>query len=300
MQTHFGIDLLEPEWSRSVACIGTFDGVHLGHREVIASAVAKATERGLPAVVITFDRHPAAILAPDKCPLAVASIRSNLEQFAAMGVALSLVLPFDRHLADTSAEDFLHNVVQSAVKADLLVVGHDFAFGHDRVGTPNWLQDRIETIVVPPYELDGVRVSSSAVRRAVSDGRMEDANRWLGRPFSVEGVVVHGAAMGRKLGYPTANLARSFRQATPADGVYVGTARTDHGIYRAAISVGVRPTIDATTRTIEAYLLEYGGDSLYGKPLALDFERRLRDQVKFDSLEALKEQMALDVEAAQG
>lgn len=300
MQTHFGIDLLEPEWSRSVACIGTFDGVHLGHREVIASAVAKATERGLPAVVITFDRHPAAILAPDKCPLAVASVRSNLEQFAAMGVALSLVLPFDRPLADTSAEDFLHNVVQSAVKAHLLVVGHDFAFGHDRVGTPNWLQGKIETIVVPPYELDGVRVSSSAVRRAVSEGRVEDANRWLGRPFSVEGVVVHGAAMGRKLGYPTANLARSFRQATPADGVYVGTARTDHGIYRAAISVGVRPTIDATTRTIEAYLLEYGGDSLYGKPLALDFERRLRDQVKFDSLEALKEQMALDVEAAQG
>lgn len=300
MQTHFGIDLLEPEWTRSVACIGTFDGVHLGHREVIASAVAKATERGLPAVVITFDRHPAAILAPDKCPLAVASVRSNLEQFAAMGVALSLVLPFDRPLADTSAEDFLHNVVQSAVKADLLVVGHDFAFGHDRVGTPNWLQGKIETIVVPPYELDGVRVSSSAVRRAVSEGRVEDANRWLGRPFSVEGVVVHGAAMGRKLGYPTANLARSFRQATPADGVYVGTARTDHGIYRAAISVGVRPTIDETTRTIEAYLLEYGGDSLYGKPLALDFERRLRDQVKFDSLEALKEQMALDVEAAQG
>jgi riboflavin kinase/FMN adenylyltransferase len=300
MQTHFGIDLLEAEWPRAVACIGTFDGVHLGHAQVISSAVSSARDRGLPAVVITFDRHPAAVLAPDRCPLAVASIRSNLERFAELGVAASLVLPFDRALADTRAEDFLLTVVRNAVKADLLVVGHDFAFGHDRVGTADWLKDRIETVVIPPYEVDGVRVSSSSVRRAIAAGQMREAHTWLGRPFAIEGVVVHGAAMGRKLGYPTANLARSFRQVTPGDGVYVGTARCSEGSYRAAISVGLRPTIDATTRTIEAYLLDYKGDSLYGQSIALDFERRLRDQVKFDSLESLKEQMAKDVAEARG
>lgn len=300
MQTHFGLDLLESEWPRAVACIGTFDGVHLGHQQVIESAVAHARERGLPAVVITFDRHPAAILAPERCPLAVASIRSNLDRFAALGVAMSLVLPFDRQLADTTASDFLEHVIRDAVRADLLVVGHDFAFGHDREGTQDWLHDRIETVVVPPYEVDGVRVSSSAVRKAISEGRIEDAKRWLGRPFAIEGVVVHGAAMGRKLGYPTANIARSFRQVTPNDGVYVGAARTDYGVFKAAISVGHRPTLDATTRTIEAYLLDYRDDSLYGRSIALEFERRLRDQVKFDSLESLKEQMARDVAAARG
>ncbi len=300
MQVHVGLDLLNVEWIRSVACIGTFDGVHLGHRCVIETTVARAQDRGLPSVVITFDRHPASVLAPERCPQPIASLSSNLERFAQIGVNLALVLPFTRQLADTPAEEFFESVIQERVRADLVVVGHDFAFGHDRLGTPAWLESRIATEVVPPFEVQGTRVSSSAIRRAIVEGRMEDAERWLGHPFAIEGVVVHGAQLGRKLGYPTANLARTFAQVTPAEGVYAGLAKTDRGDFLAAISIGGRPTIDATSRTFEAYLLDYKGESLYGTSMTLEIQRKLRNQIKFNDLEALKEHMAKDVAAVRG
>ena len=191
-------------------------------------------------------------------------------------------------------------VLRCQLGAEHIVVGHDFAFGHDRMGTPEWLTDRISTEIVPAFEVDGHRVSSSSIRRAISNGQLEAATSWLGRPFAIEGVVVHGAQLGRKLGYPTANIGRSFDQITPCEGVYAGEAHTSRGRYLAAISIGGRPTIDATSRTLEAYLLDYKGESLYGTSITLDIWRKLRDQVKFDDLEALKEQMAKDVVAVRG
>lgn len=300
MQIHFGPDLLVPEWTRSVVCIGTFDGVHLGHEEVICRALDLAAKASLPCAVVTFDRHPAATLAPERCPPAISPLEARLSRFNELGVAVSLILRFDQELACTPADRFLSELLVGVLRAETLVVGHDFAMGQHRGGTPEWLGQRIATVVVPPYELDGRRVSSSAIRQAVQEGRLEDAHRFLGRPFEIEGVVVAGAQLGRQLGYPTANLARSIQQVTPPDGVYVGEAETPFGSYRAAVSVGIRPTIDATTRTIEAYLLDYKGESLYGKSIRLKFIRRLRDQVRFDGLEALREQMALDIEAAWG
>ena len=153
---------------------------------------------------------------------------------------------------------------------------------------------------MPAFEVDAHLVSSSSIRRDISSGQLEPAAAWLGRPFAIEGVVVHGAQLGRKLGYPTANIGRSFDQITPSEGVYAGEAHTKHGRYLAAISIGGRPTIDATSRTLEAYLLDYKGESLYGTSITLDIWRKLRDQVKFDDLEALKEQMAKDVVAVRG
>ncbi len=300
MQVHVGLDLLKVEWTRSVACIGTFDGVHLGHRQVISTTVERARDRGLPSVVITFDRHPAATLAPERCPPAVGSLSSNLARFQELGVSLALVLPFDRALADTSAEDFFARVMINAVHADLVVVGHDFAFGHDRVGNTQWLGERIQTEVIAPFEIGGARVSSSAIRRAIQQGQMEQAATLLGHPFAIDGTVIYGAQLGRKLGYPTANLARTYAQVTPADGIYAGRAVTERGSFEAAISIGGRPTIDATSRSIEAYLLDYKGESLYGTSITLQVQRKLRDQVKFDDLEALKEQMAKDVANVRG
>lgn len=300
MQVHFGLDLLHAEWPRSVVCIGTFDGVHLGHQAVIASAEQAAHARALPLVVVTFDRHPAATLAPERCPPAILSMGGKLHFLREIQVPITIVLPFNQELAATTAETFLHHFLQGQLRAEMAVVGHDFAMGKDRVGTAAWLSERIETVIVPPFELDSRRVSSSEVRRAVMEGRLEEAERLLGRPYAIEGVVVEGAKLGRTLGYPTANLARSIRQVEPPDGVYAATAITPHGTYPAAASVGVRPTIDATTRTIEAYLMDYRGDSLYGMSITLQLRRRLRGQEKFDSLEALKEQMGRDVEAARG
>lgn len=300
MHVHFGLDHLHAEWPHALVCIGTFDGVHLGHQAVIRRSIAKARALGVPCVLVTFDRHPAAILAPERAPLAIGSIEGNLAEFEALGVDIALVLPFTRDLANTSADDFLEVVLRGRVGAKSIVIGHDFAFGHDRVGTPSWLGERIETEVVPPFEVAGKRVSSSEIRNAVANGDVEHAAELLGRPFAISGVVVHGEKIGRQLGYPTANLARSFRQVMPANGIYSGDFTLAGRAYRAAVSVGVRPTFHGTTRTIEAFLIEYEGDEFYGRSATLTFVKRIRDEQRFESIELLKEQMARDVEVARG
>lgn len=296
MQVHFGVELLHAEWVHAVACIGTFDGVHLGHQEVISSAVKLARQREWPAVLVTFDRHPAHVLAPDRCPPAIASLQSNLAGFAALGVAAAVILPFDVALSQTSATSFYEGILLERIKAAAVVVGHDFGFGHRREGSPEWLQSRIETLVVPPFEMKGGRVSSSNIRTAVAEGRVDAAAHWLGRPFEVSGIVVPGQKLGRTLGYPTANIARAFEQVMPADGVYAGNLICSHGIFRAAVSIGMRPAVQGTHRTIEAYLLDYPGHSLYGESVSLQLVQRLRDEQNFDSLEGLKAQIQRDVE----
>lgn len=300
MHIHFGLDHLVAEWPRSLVCIGTFDGVHRGHQAVIGRSVEKARGLGVPCVLVTFDRNPAAILAPERAPKAIGSIEGNLAQFAKLGVDVALVLPFTRALADTSADDFYQRVLKEEVRADAVVIGHDFAFGHDRVGTPEWLSQRIDTEVVPPFLVEDRRVSSTDIRNAVSEGRLEEAASLLGRPFEIPGVVVHGEKIGRTLGYPTANLARSFDQVTPANGIYAGDFHMGSQSYRAAVSIGVRPTFEGTTRSIEAFLLDYKGEDFYGRSATLTLTQRIRDEQRFESVELLKEQMARDIEVARG
>ena len=297
MQVHFGEELLRAEWAQAVACLGTFDGVHRGHQAVISTAVGEARGRGLPLVLVTFDRHPAAILAPDRCPKALAPLSTNLRIFESLGVSVALILPFTKELSETTATDFLEGVLIREAKASMLVVGHDFAFGKGREGTTEWLRERIETLVVPPFEVDGQRVSSSAIRKAIVEGDMESAGRWLGRPFEIDGVVVGGQRLGRQLGYPTINLARAYDGALPNDGIYAGLAHTSLGAYKAAISIGMRPTVDGTHRTVEAFLLDYPGTEIYGHSVRLEVRHRLRDELRFDSLDELKRQIARDVDA---
>ena len=295
MLVHFGVETLHAEWKGSVVCIGVFDGVHLGHQEVIRGAVQMAQERECPSVVVTFDRHPAAILAPDRCPAQIATLDQDLQQMEALGVAVVVVLEFDLALSETSASDFLGGILKARLRAEHLIIGHDFAFGHNREGNPEWLRERIDTTVVPPFELNGVRVSSSQIRRLVSAGNMTEASALLGRPFAIEGVVVGGQKLGRTLGYPTLNLVRSANQVLPADGVYAGRCLTHFGTYEAAVSIGVRPAVGGGPRTIEAYLLDYPGASLYGSAVTLELVARIREELPFDDLDALKSQIEQDV-----
>lgn len=299
MQVHFGFELLKPEWERAVVCIGTFDGVHVGHQQVIQTAVEKAKSLEIPVIVVTFDRHPAVILNPSKAPKAIASLKMNLEQLQLQGVGLTVVLPFNAWLSRMSAEEFLQTILLDRLKAACLVVGHDFAMGNGREGNTEWLQGHLETIIVPPFEVDGIRASSSAVREFVSSGELEKANRLLGRGFEVQGFVEHGQKLGRTLGFPTANIARSFDQVMPCDGVYAARFLVDGQNYKAALAIGTRPAVGGITRTIEAFLLDYPGDSLYGQHIRLRLEKYLRPEANFPSLEALKEQMAKDVEAVR-
>jgi riboflavin kinase / FMN adenylyltransferase len=299
MQVHFGLGLLQAEWSESIVCIGTFDGVHVGHQTLISHAVRESRRAEVPSVLVTFDRHPAAVLAPERCPKAISSLYQNLAAFERLGVSASVILEFDRNLSQTSAEDFLQAVVVDKLKAVEMVIGHDFAFGRGRQGTPEWLQGRIKTHGVPPFEIDGRRVSSTDIRTAVAEGRMDYAAERLGRPFEIAGVVISGKKLGRTLGFPTINIARSFDQVTPADGVYAGVCRTVYGVYKAAVNIGMRPAVGGTHRTIEAHLLDYNGEPLYGSAVGLSIHRLLREERKFESLDALRDQMARDVESVR-
>ena len=295
MQVHFGIELLKPEWHQAVVCIGTFDGVHQGHQQVISAAVAKAKSMEIPVIVVTFDRHPAVILNPPKAPKAIASLKMNLEQLQANGVGLTVVLPFNAWLSRMSAEEFFQAILIEKLRAACVVVGHDFAMGNGREGNTEWLQQHIETVIVPPFEVDGFRVSSSLIRESVSTGELGRANLLLGRGFEVQGFVDHGQKLGRTIGYPTANIARSFDQVMPADGVYAAWFMVEGQTFKTAVSIGTRPAVGGGDRTIEAYLLDYPGDSLYGHHVRLRLESYLRPEANFESLEDLKEQIGADV-----
>lgn len=276
-----------------------FDGVHTGHQRVLERTVAQARAAARPAVLVTFDRHPARVLRPAEAPAMVATLGQNLRAFERCGIDLTLVLAFDERLAATPAQAFFDEILVGLLRAESAVVGHDFAFGRGREGTPEWLAARLPTQVVPPFEDRGARVSSSAVRDAVCRGDVEEAARMLGRPFALVGCVVPGEQLGRTLGFPTANLAPVSRQAVPADGVYAGRAHTPFGGFLAAVSVGDRPTVGGNARAVEAYLLDYPGDEIYGRIVELEFLRRLRGQEKFADTGALRAQMAADVEAVR-
>lgn len=296
MIVHFGCDQLDAGWDGATVCIGVFDGVHRGHQEVIRTAVKVAESHEEPCVLVTFDRHPASIVAPERVPLPLASLAQNLDRFAQLGVAVTVVLPFDESTASTPAADFLEHVLKERLKARRLVVGHDFALGKDREGTGEWLSAHIETQIVPAFEHGGHRVSSSEIRRLVQSGSVERAASFLGRAFSIRGVVVSGQKLGRSLGYPTVNLACSSKQCLPVDGVYGGWCDTSEGKFAAAAAIGFRPTVGGSHRTIEAFLLDYQGKSLYGSCVELGFAFRIRDEMAFEEIEQLKSAMAEDVE----
>lgn len=299
MQLHLGVGGLCPEWPEAVVCVGTFDGVHLGHEAVIRKAVMDARQRELPCVLVTFDRHPAAILAPTRTPKSLAPLQENLRRFEALGVGLTLVLAFDAELSRMSASRFLYEILIRTVRAGEIVVGHDFAMGNGREGTPAWLGKHLPTSVVPPFEIGGERVSSSAIREAVQAGDVRRAAAFLGRPYALTGVVVSGQKLGRQLGFPTANLARSVEQALPADGIYAGWFESATGRYQAAVSIGTRPAVGGGERTIESYLLDYPGTSLYGLSARLELHDRLRDEQDFPTIDGLIGQISADVEEAR-
>ena len=299
MQVHFGVELIHPEWHQAVVCICTFDGVHLGHQQVIRTAVDRAKQLEIPVIVVTFDRHPAVILNPSRAPKAIASLKMNLEQLQLHGVGLTVVAPFNAWLSRMSAQEFLDSILLEKLKATCLVVGHDFAMGNGREGNTEWLQQHLSTVIVPPFEIDGARVSSSAIREAIGAGDLDTANKQLGRGFEVQGFVEHGQKLGRELGFPTANIARSFDQVMPRDGVYASFFFVDGHRYNCALAIGTRPAVGGTSRTIEAHLLNYPGDSLYGQNVRLQLEKYLRPEANFESLDALKEQMSKDVESVR-
>ena len=275
-----------PDRQRRVA-IGTFDGVHLGHREVIRDMDT----------VLTFDPHPLAVIAPHAQPKLLQTFPLKRDLIAGLGVEELVVIPFDRSFAQHTAEEFVEEVLIKRLDASHVSVGENFRFGKGAKGDADFLRSRpeFETRVVPLVEVAGETVSSSHIRGLVAAGDVKMAAEFLGGPFLCEGEVVHGDKRGRTLGMPTANLVPDDRIAVPGHGVYAGWA---HG-YPAAVNVGVRPTFQTGRGLlIEAYLLDFDGD-LYGQTLRIAFIERLRGERRFDSVEELVTQMNRDVDQAR-
>jgi riboflavin kinase/FMN adenylyltransferase len=277
---------VERTHERSVA-VGTFDGVHLGHREVIRGADS----------VLTFEPHPVSVVAPQHTPRLLTTLARKAELVASLGVEELIVIPFDAAFAKHSADEFVEQVLVGTLGARQVAIGENFRFGHKAQGDPALLRAdaRFETVVRPLLEIDGEIVSSSHIRGLLLAGEIAESNRLLGSRFEVAGEVVHGDARGRELGFPTANLIPEEALVCPGHGVYACLADGR----AAAVSIGVRPTFQTGRgELIEAYVLDFEGD-LYGSTMRLQFLERLRGERRFADAESLIEQMHRDVQATR-
>jgi riboflavin kinase/FMN adenylyltransferase len=289
----------------SAVTIGKFDGVHQGHRAVIGRLRDIAEDEGLKAAVVTFDRNPLALLAPDKCPDALVSVRQKLELLATTGIDATLLLPFDRALASVPATEFVERVLVDTLAAKAVLVGHDFRYGARGAGDVDLLIDLGATFGFTVEVIDDVtpeggrRVSSTWVRELLAAGDVRHATELLGHTPTVSGIVVHGAARGRELGFPTANLTPESEGLIPADGVYAGWL-TDAGTrYPAAISVGDNPTFEGVPKKqVEAYVLDRELD-LYDHVVDIEFVERIRGMVAFTNIPDLVDTIRSDVERSR-
>jgi riboflavin kinase/FMN adenylyltransferase len=289
---------------RSAATLGVFDGVHRGHAEVIRRLVAAARAGGWRAAVVTFDRHPDAVVAGRSEP-AITSLQHRLRLFGGLGVDLCVVIEFSDEVASTDAGDFLRAVMRDLLDVRLLVVGEDCRFGRGRRGDVALCRRLgpelgFEVEAVPPVAVAGERVSSTAIRRAVVAGDLERAERLLGRPLSLYGTVVRGDGRGRAIGFPTANL-DLHNEVVPPDGVYAGWAFLDGSPLPCVISIGRRETFHAepqADRVAEVHILDFAED-LYGCDIEVRFAERLREQKSFSGSQALAAQIGRDVRAAR-
>jgi riboflavin kinase/FMN adenylyltransferase len=297
-----GLDQYPPDAPPSVVAQGTFDGIHLGHQAVIRTAVGRARALGVCPVAVTFDPNPLAVLRPAEAPPEILPLDERLERIAELGPDVCLVIPFTAEFAGMEAAAYVAGVLLGLLRAREIVVGYNHAFGRGARGTPALLAEvagpaGVGVHVVPPLRVDGVAVSSTAIREALRRGDVRQAGSLLGRSYSLRGVVARGAARGRTLGFPTANLVAPPGLAV-ADGVYAARAEWDGQSAPAVVNVGVRPTFDGATRLVEAYLLDVSPD-LYGRRLTLAFLDRIRGERRFASVDALRAQIARDVAAAR-
>ena len=274
--------------------MGSFDGVHLGHADVIRHAVDSARELGAQPALITFEPHPRCVLDPANCPPSITTLQEKLALVAERGIQHAVVIRFDRQLASLAPQEFVDQL-SSAMEIRRWVIGFDFAFGRGRTGNAEWLRANGHDVqVVPPFRMEEHDLHSSEIRRLVRAGDVESANRLLGHEFSMSGPVEAGAQVGRQLGFPTANISPEPNKLVPALGAYAGRVKAPEGDFVAALSVGYRPTFGGTQLRIEAFLLDFEGD-LYQQRLELRFVKYLHQDIKFATPADLVQQLKRDV-----
>jgi len=298
--TGYESSALPPNVTETVVTVGTFDGVHRGHRDVVERLVARAGELGVASVLVTFDPHPMEVVNPAAAPLLLTTREEKLEVLAETGLEYLAVVPFTRALSEYSAEQFVANVLRRCFRMKELLLGHDNGFGKQRAGNAEVLaglggRDGFRVEVIPPVESrDGHSISSTSIRRAVAGGDLQRAAESLGRSYSVSGKVIPGDKRGRTIGFPTLNLgAPPPRKLLPPEGVYAVRAQTARGAFGGMMNLGPRPTFGDLSISLEAHLFN-SGEKLYGDTGRLDFVARLRETRKFASPAALRVQLHAD------
>jgi riboflavin kinase / FMN adenylyltransferase len=290
------------EIAGSVVTLGNFDGIHLGHQALIGGAVGDARRLGVPSIVLTFEPHPLKILAPQRAPRLLLAHKDKVQLLQNLGVDIVAVQHFDHAFARLSAEEFVRGLLVGQLKVKKLWVGRDLRFGQGRKGSVDdllrWGKARgFEVAVVEPILVNGNRVSSSAIRELVSSGRVDEVKPMLGRYHFVSGRVTEGHRRGRELGFPTANLALRT-EVLPLDGIYATLFHLGERMLPSVSSIGLNPTFGAGPRTVESYIVNFS-DEIYGQPVRLSFIKRIREERKFASVEALVEQIHSDVQRAE-
>jgi riboflavin kinase/FMN adenylyltransferase len=294
---------LKTNGKRVCLAIGFFDGVHLGHQQIIRQTIADARQHDGIALVLTFDKHPNAIVAPEKTPPLIYSLPQKLRAIQSLGIEDILLIEFNKQFSQQSGEEFVRALAGDFGKIHSICVGANFAFGHKRSGNVALLKKlggelHFHVHGLSAVSLDGQAVSSTRIRETIRVGNLDDASQMLGRPYAICGQVVVGDKLGRTLGFPTANLDVTGL-VLPPNGVYAAVTRHEGRLYRAALNIGIRPTVTAGRQLrVEAHLLDFDGD-LYGRELEVEIGEKLRDEKKFGSPLELKEQITRDVAAVR-
>lgn len=295
--------LYSPDQQPVALTIGNFDGVHLGHQALLNEVCKEAGERGLQTAVMIFEPHPREFFTPRHAPPRLTSLREKLEFFAAAGIDRVHVCRFNRHFALMSAADFINGLHEN-LHARFVLIGDDFRFGNGRSGDFSLMEEigarqGFKVQALPTVSCDGVRISSTAVRAALLAGQLSEAKSYLGRHYSISGRVVHGDGMGRKIGFPTANIQLKHNR-PPLSGIFVVKVHAeDRGVLQGVASLGVRPTLKHDAKPVlEVHLFEFG-QQIYGKHLRVEFLQKLRDEEKYPDVDTLIRHIALDVEQAK-
>jgi riboflavin kinase/FMN adenylyltransferase len=304
MDVRHGLDALPLDDRPSVATVGFFDGVHRGHQAVFDRVHAEARARDVRSVAVTFDRHPREVLTPGREPRLMTTVERRAELIAACGIDVLVVLPFDRDFSMVPAEAFVADILVGGVHAVHAAMGANFTFGFKALGTMENLSQLgrpfgLTSEAVPLVEIEGRTVSSTSIREALAAGDLAWPREALGRRFVLDGEVVTGHGRGKGLGYPTANLRTWPRLLLPGQGIYAGVAEHRGLRYRTAFDVGTNPTFGVEPLHVEAFLLDYEGRDLPGEPLSIEFWARVRDEQKYDDIEALVAAIARDVALAR-
>jgi riboflavin kinase / FMN adenylyltransferase len=283
--------------------IGVFDGVHRGHQAVVSTSAEHARAGNGAPIVVTFDPHPEKVLRPERAPHLLTATQHKIELIRALGVSQLLIIRFDKQFAATEPEDFVGKLVGHSKPLREICVGHEWSFGKNRRGTLDLLQTLggkfdFQVVGIPPVKINGAVVSSTAIRQAIEKGDLEKAAEMLGREYTILGTVTRGDNLGKKIGFPTANLSAHNEQ-FPPDGVYAAEARIDNRLHRGVINLGIRPTVSGgrTERVLEIHLFDFNRD-IYGRDVEVRFVKYLRPEKKFENLEALVRQIRQDVDQA--